>query len=598
MSNIENKEIHSTISETPTPVKDKLVTAESLKLVSDIVKTNRTETTNLKNNKLDKNQGAEHAGKALVVGEDGNVIPGKPQTEGVGDGADAILNTATGNLLLIKDSSGRKNKGFGMSGKTEQVTTTGAQLFDENTVTRGIVNRDTGEVGVSNSYSTSDYISVVPKKQYSINSFASYHFCYYSPDKKHISAGDNTSTFTVPDNVAYIRFSFTTDKLKEIILCEGSKLLPHEPYTGGKPSPSPEYPQEILNAGQLNEDTGKYEIDVRVTGKNLIDEIALKNFENYTKQGIVYYVYRIRGLVTGAQYTLSRGKVSSGNKMIFGISTNGQSYDNSSFLIYDGLNNTYNRESITWIQNNNDYADILFSYNSNSSQTTEERLKELFDRVEYIQLEYGKNATVHEVFREPQTLTLTSDRPLTKWDRLVEQDGQIGWLYSTGEIMLSEITLWSVQKDNLPDNRTQRIYAILNNAIKNQHCYATKYYSEEPSVSSIKLKDYECIAICNGNYLMLKVDRNIGTTSEDYVNYFGENDDKVIYNSTDQEFVPLPQEQQDAIRALSTYYPSTVVSNSENMEMELSYVADTKNYIDKKFEELNQAIVNTQIALL
>lgn len=48
MSNIENKEIPSTISETPTPVKDKLVTAESLKLVSDIAKTNRTEITNLK----------------------------------------------------------------------------------------------------------------------------------------------------------------------------------------------------------------------------------------------------------------------------------------------------------------------------------------------------------------------------------------------------------------------------------------------------------------------------------------------------------------------------------------------------------------------
>ena len=32
--------------------------------------------------------------------------------------------------------------------------------------------------------------------------------------------------------------------------------------------------------------------------------------------------------------------------------------------------------------------------------------------------------------------------------------------------------------------------------------------------------------------------------------------------------------------------------------MELTYIADTKKYIDKKFEELNQAIVNTQIALL
>ena len=54
MSNIENKEISSIISETPTPVKDKLVTAESLKLVSDIAKANRTETTKLKEDKVDK----------------------------------------------------------------------------------------------------------------------------------------------------------------------------------------------------------------------------------------------------------------------------------------------------------------------------------------------------------------------------------------------------------------------------------------------------------------------------------------------------------------------------------------------------------------
>lgn len=576
MSNIENKEIPSTISETPTPVKDKLVTVESLKLVSDIVKTNRTETTNLKNNKLDKNQGAEHAGKALVVGEDGNVIPGKPQTEGVGDAADAIVNTVSGTLLNIKDSAERKNKGFGMSGKTEQVTTTGAQLFDENTVTRGIVNRDTGEVGVSNSYSTSDYISVVPKKQYSINSFASYHFCYYSPDKKHISAGDNTSTFTVPDNVAYIRFSFTTDKLKEIILCEGSKLLPYEPYTGGKPSPSPEYPQEIVNAGRLNEDTGKYEVDVKVNGKNLFDL-------NKLKKGFV--------VSTGDGFNIAEVN----------------NYPNSIYL--DVVIPLKNRETINISGVDKEFCRIrpkhdtgLYYYITYTANEDTEVIICFYSGLaeankKTVLIEISDTASDYEPYKE-QTLTLTSDRPLTKWDRLVEQDGQIGWLYNTGEIMLSEITLWSVQKDNLPDNRTQRIYAILNNAIKNQHCYATKYYSEEPSVSSIKLKDYECIAISNGNYLTLKVDRNIGTTSEDYVNYFGENDDKVIYNSTDQEFVPLPQEQQDAIRALSTYYPTTVVSNSEDTEMELSYVADTKNFIDKKFEELNQAIVNTQIALL
>ena len=53
-----------------------------------------------------------------------------------------------------------------------------------------------------------------------------------------------------------------------------------------------------------------------------------------------------------------------------------------------------------------------------------------------------------------------------------------------------------------------------------------------------------------------------------------------------------------AYKALHTNYPTTIISNDENAHMEVSYVADTKNYIDKKFKELSQAIVNTQIALL
>lgn len=39
----------------------------------------------------------------------------------------------------------------------------------------------------------------------------------------------------------------------------------YEPYTGGKPSPSPEYPQEIKNSGKWNEEKQKYEVDVKIT---------------------------------------------------------------------------------------------------------------------------------------------------------------------------------------------------------------------------------------------------------------------------------------------------------------------------------------------
>lgn len=73
---------------------------------------------------------------------------------------------------------------------------------------------------------------------------------------------------------------------------------------------------------------------------------------------------------------------------------------------------------------------------------------------------------------------------------------------------------------------------------------------------------------------------------------------ELVYKTQTETWEQLPEETQIALNSLHTNYPTTIISNSEDTEMQLTYVADTKHYIDKKFEELNQAIVNTQIALL
>ena len=50
----------------------------------------------------------------------------------------------------------------------------------------------------------------------------------------------------------------------DVMLNEGSTALPYEPYTGGQPSPSPDYPQPIKNAGKYNEGTGKWEYEITI----------------------------------------------------------------------------------------------------------------------------------------------------------------------------------------------------------------------------------------------------------------------------------------------------------------------------------------------
>lgn len=54
----------------------------------------------------------------------------------------------------------------------------------------------------------------------------------------------------------------------------------------------------------------------------------------------------------------------------------------------------------------------------------------------------------------------------------------------------------------------------------------------------------------------------------------------------------LPQADIDAIKALHTYKPNTVVMNDADAEMDVKYVSDVKIYIDRKFEALASAIVN------
>ncbi len=54
---------------------------------------------------------------------------------------------------------------------------------------------------------------------------------------------------------------------------------------------------------------------------------------------------------------------------------------------------------------------------------------------------------------------------------------------------------------------------------------------------------------------------------------------------------PLTEEQLSAYKTLQTYKPTTIITNDENAYIKVDYVADTKNYIDNKFAELQAMIL-------
>lgn len=97
-------------------------------------------------------------------------------------------------------------------------------------------------------------------------------------------------------------------------------------------------------------------------------------------------------------------------------------------------------------------------------------------------------------------------------------------------------------------------------------------------------------------FIRLKTTR--ASTVEELKQFLANNPTDVLYQIATPIERNLTPEELTAYEALHTNYPTTVITNDAGAHMEVSYVADTKAYINKKFEELNQAIVKTQIALL
>ena len=77
----------------------------------------------------------------------------------------------------------------------------------------------------------------------------------------------------IEENEKTIGYGTYTTTIKGLMVSIGDKVIPWEPYTGGQPSPSPDYPQRIVSAGS----DGKIGVEVR--GKNLFELTGIRDNE-------------------------------------------------------------------------------------------------------------------------------------------------------------------------------------------------------------------------------------------------------------------------------------------------------------------------------
>ena len=216
---------------------------------------------------------------AAIANGEGEVFPPVTREEHfltlVADAYSVVLTVVTGNPALLEKSKGNRGlESLTLYGKSTQVSTTGAQLFDKMSLHDGYVTTSEIINTPHNDYYRSDYIPVSGDDI--IISGVNFGYAGGSVGmmafdaEKQIVRSSNIKTMDIK-GCSYVMISVPKKDVDIVMLNYGSTALPWEPYTGGKPSPSQEYPQEIESVGQDGE------IEVKTLGANLFDaSTALK----------------------------------------------------------------------------------------------------------------------------------------------------------------------------------------------------------------------------------------------------------------------------------------------------------------------------------
>lgn len=373
-------------------------------------------------------------------------------------GRNVYKRTTEGNPAIAQGSLARMYPGIEMEGWTEQESTTGAQLlqleadvatssdpyYPGYTVTKNgltatvledggirITGSDTTESGWNNIVFvtfTADGQYKLPPGTYTVTDCT-----------LRLSVSNKTGTFTIEEEVTVLGWCITytagtsnVDDLYYPMLNSGSEALPWEQYTGGQPSPSPDYPQEIISAGKYNEETQKWEYEVKLTGKNLFNPTEFVVDEPKVINGRTYVLRSDGGIEVTTQDSSSDTSsvfftsepiylpegtsiILSGNPTKYGVTA--QIVDEYGKNV-NTIGTSKGSSSRPHVLKKGEYIKWIWLYGASGTSD---------NGTMYIQLEVG-SVTEYELPKVSQTVTLTADRPPDQ----VGQAGEERWTVGVG----------------------------------------------------------------------------------------------------------------------------------------------------------------------
>lgn len=556
--------------------------------------------------KLDKQQGVEHAGKSLIIGEDGTVIVGEPAIQievdktltQEGQAADAkatgdkilqyaIKNTASGEgIVKITDSADEKLQDFKLFGKSEQLSTTGKNLFDiskfpfEHDAEMIVIKPSEGQTSTDKGINITEDIKFEENTQYVI-SYDSYNvtqanenwttiFTFYYTDgayrdlyvnhfygnlKKYFNS-DSGKTIR---NVAVRNPWKVGIEISKVQIEKGNVATDYEPYTGGKPSPSIEYQQEIVNAGESGQ------IEVQVTGKNLLEGLEFGSIDN---QGNIIQS-------TTAYVNINKFiEVKEGKHVI-------NSRDGKRFLcaifLYDK-----DKQFIRLDQS----GDCVVRKGEKYINITS--AKSLVDGVDKTQIELADksiNPTAYKPYKGLQKVQFQLDEPLRGIGDYRDTITKDGIVRKVKEDVLNGSEYW-VDMTKETFKKVKRFGLVTNDITYNTIPKANLSLCDKFPIGDINTE--EVGHVLYSNRICFMVDKEQFADLEVWKAWLSQNPVTVQYALKEPIVEPLPTE----IKELFTYYPITVISNDQNCGIEVEYVADTKLYTDNKIAENVASIIS------
>lgn len=410
----------------------------------------------------------------------------------------------------------------------------------------------------------------------------------------------------IEENEKTIGYGTYTTTIKGLMVSIGDIVIPWEPYTGGQPSPSPDYPQQIVSAGS----DGKIGVEVR--GKNLFELTGIRDNEYLRIEKIENNTIYARPTNMNAESpgttNYSNGWINFGEKIkvmsgkLYTISFSYKAVqktieieklDPARILVFKDSENIILNEEIK--QEIGKYVDVeipLLIPDGTDSIYFTITCNNCSVAIKNFQIEEG-GYTSYEPYHEPQSLSISTPTslpaiPVDSDGNYTDADGQ-QWIadyvdlkrgkyvQNICDLPLKDINLeWCTWGVNYIVSNGTGFYAYLT---KYAHVGNTKTLATicQHNADAWGGRKIGCNAEVNGNYITISLhtsDLDDASDNKKAIESFKkiveQTDTHVLYVRAEPIERDLTSEEIEAYKNLVTYAGTTIVENDAECYMEVS----------------------------